>query len=109
MPRPSLPVLDMSAFRAAPQSARGRDFVLRLRDVCHGVGFCYLVGHGVPAERDATIMAEKPQVAAFIGFYLNTVNAEVIDVGYFPAPAPALASATASWLEAVGLLPDLGY
>jgi isopenicillin N synthase-like dioxygenase len=51
-------VLDMSAFRAAPQSAAGSDFVLRLRDVCHGVGFCYLVGHGVPADRDAAIMAK---------------------------------------------------
>ena len=58
---------------------------------------------------DATIMADKPQVAAFIGFYLANVNAEIIDVGYFPAPANALAAATGSWLDAVGLLPDLGY
>lgn len=58
MSRASLPVLDLSTFRAAPESAAGRDFVLRLRDVCHDVGFCYLVGHGVPADRDAAIMAE---------------------------------------------------
>ena len=58
---------------------------------------------------DATIMADKPQVAAFIGFYLANVNAEIIDVGYFPAPSSALAAATGSWLDAVGLLPDLGY
>jgi phosphate transport system substrate-binding protein len=30
-------------------------------------------------------MAAKPQVAAFINFYLTFVNDEVIDVGYFPA------------------------
>jgi phosphate transport system substrate-binding protein len=28
---------------------------------------------------------EKPQVAAFINFYLTYVNEEVVDVGYFPA------------------------
>ncbi|HSH80859.1 MAG TPA: PstS family phosphate ABC transporter substrate-binding protein, partial [Herpetosiphonaceae bacterium] len=32
----------------------------------------------------ASIMDEKPQVAAFINFYLSNVNDEVIDVGYFP-------------------------
>ena len=30
------------------------------------------------------IMQEKPQVASFIWFYLNTVNDEILDVGYFP-------------------------
>ena len=53
----SLPTLDMTAFLAAPRSAAGLAFVARLRDVCHDVGFCYLVGHGVPAELDAALMA----------------------------------------------------
>ncbi|MBL8093143.1 MAG: hypothetical protein JNL73_03165, partial [Anaerolineales bacterium] len=57
---------------------------------------------------DAAIMADKPQVAAFIGFYLQTVNAEIIDVGYFPAPAAALGDGTANWLDALGLLQGLG-
>lgn len=35
---------------------------------------------------DAGIMTAKPQVAAFINFYLTNVNNEVLDVGYFPAP-----------------------
>jgi phosphate transport system substrate-binding protein len=30
------------------------------------------------------IMQEKPQVSAFIWFYLNYVNDEILDVGYFP-------------------------
>lgn len=33
---------------------------------------------------DATIMQEKPQVAAFIYFYITTVADEILDVGYFP-------------------------
>lgn len=49
---------------------------------------------------DATIMKEKPQVAAFINFYLTHVNEEVIDVGYFPANADALNQARQNWLNA---------
>ncbi len=57
---------------------------------------------------DATIMADKPQVAAFIGFYLTHVDAEITDVGYFPAPISALGDAVGNWLDALKLLPDLG-
>jgi isopenicillin N synthase-like dioxygenase len=52
-----LPELDLSPFMAAPRGAAAKDFVVRLRDACHGPGFCYLVGHGVPRELDAAIMA----------------------------------------------------
>jgi ABC-type phosphate transport system substrate-binding protein len=51
---------------------------------------------------DATIMTEKPQVAAFVNFYLTFVNEEVIGVGYFPAPADAITTAKNNWLAAVG-------
>lgn len=50
----------------------------------------------------AGIMREKPQVAAFINFYLTYVNEEVVDVGYFPAPDAALDGAKKAWLEATG-------
>lgn len=50
---------------------------------------------------DATIMREKPQVAAFINFYLTFVNEEILDVGYFPASAEALMAAMQAWLEAM--------
>jgi isopenicillin N synthase-like dioxygenase len=52
-----LPELDLAAFMAAPTSAAGGELVARLRDACHGPGFCYLVGHGVPGELDAAVMA----------------------------------------------------
>ena len=42
---------------------------------------------------DAGIVAEKPQVASFIAFYLNRVNEVIGDVGYFPAPESALQEA----------------
>ncbi|MBE7557008.1 MAG: PstS family phosphate ABC transporter substrate-binding protein [Anaerolineales bacterium] len=48
----------------------------------------------------ANVMAEKPQVAAFINFYLSFVNEEVLDVGYFPASAAALDTAKNNWLDA---------
>lgn len=49
---------------------------------------------------DATIMQEKPQVAAFINYYLTYVNDEIIDVGYFPASAEAMNEARQAWLDA---------
>lgn len=51
---------------------------------------------------DATIMQEKPQVAAFIYFYLTNVNNEILDVGYFPASDAALQQALDAWYAAVG-------
>jgi phosphate transport system substrate-binding protein len=50
----------------------------------------------------AQIMQEKPQVAAFLNFYLTYVNEEITTVGYFPASTAALAAARQSWLEAMG-------
>jgi phosphate transport system substrate-binding protein len=50
----------------------------------------------------ATIMAEKPQVADFINYYLTNVNEIVTDVGYFPASEEALNAAKAGWCEAIG-------
>jgi phosphate binding protein len=52
---------------------------------------------------DAKIMQEKPQVAAFIYFYLTHVNDEISDVGYFPAPAAELEASLAAWMSAMGL------
>jgi phosphate transport system substrate-binding protein len=48
---------------------------------------------------DANVMAEKPQVAAFINFYLTNVNDEVVGVGYFPASEDALNEAMFNWLN----------
>lgn len=49
---------------------------------------------------DAKIMAEKPQVAAFINFFLTFVNEEIEAVGYFPASPEALKAAQQAWLDA---------
>ncbi len=51
---------------------------------------------------DATIMADKPQVAAFIDFYLSYVNDEIGRVGYFQASVDALDQAKASFMAAIG-------
>ena len=50
----------------------------------------------------ADLMTEKPQVAAFVAFYLTYVNEEAVDVGYFPANQAALDGAKQAWLDAVG-------
>jgi phosphate transport system substrate-binding protein len=48
----------------------------------------------------ASIMEAKPQVAAFINFYLSYVQEEVVSVGYFPASEDALNLAKFNWLNA---------
>jgi phosphate transport system substrate-binding protein len=50
---------------------------------------------------DANIMRSKPQVAAFLDYYLSYVNEEVVDVGYFPAPEAALNASRQAWLKAM--------
>lgn len=50
----------------------------------------------------AKIMQEKPQVAAFINYYLTHVNEVISKVGYFPASEEALDAARKAWLEAMG-------
>ncbi len=49
---------------------------------------------------DAKIMQQKPQVAAYINFFLTYVNEEIVEVGYFPAPTSALDLARMYWLDA---------
>jgi phosphate binding protein len=51
---------------------------------------------------DATILTERPQVAAFVNFYLSFVNEEVTDVGYFPASDEALNASKQALLDAIG-------
>ena len=60
----ALPELDLAPFMAAPDSRAGRELAARLRDACHGPGFCYLTGHRVPPELDAAIMAAARQFFA---------------------------------------------
>ncbi len=51
---------------------------------------------------DAKILQEKPQVAAFIRFYLKNVNNEITDIGYFPATQESIQAALDAWMSAVG-------
>ncbi|MEP0761787.1 MAG: PstS family phosphate ABC transporter substrate-binding protein [Chloroflexota bacterium] len=49
------------------------------------------------------ILQEKPQVAAFINYYLTNANEVVTEVGYFPVSTEALNEAKQTWLDAMGL------
>ncbi|MEZ4621293.1 MAG: PstS family phosphate ABC transporter substrate-binding protein [Caldilineaceae bacterium] len=50
---------------------------------------------------DAGIMAEKPQVASFINFFLTYVNEEIDEVGYFPASEDSLNEAKGKLMAAM--------
>lgn len=51
---------------------------------------------------DAGIIREQPQVKDFISYYLQHVNAVIVDLGYFEASSAALATARAEWIKATG-------
>ncbi len=48
-----------------------------------------------------SILQAKPQVAAFIAYYLSNVNRLIRKAGYFPASAEALKTGKQAWLDAV--------
>jgi phosphate transport system permease protein len=50
----------------------------------------------------ADIMEDKPQVAAFVHYYLTHTNQEIGDVGYFPASDRALNEALDEWQAVTG-------
>jgi len=50
---------------------------------------------------DAGILKAKPQVAAFVRFYLDNVNSVITEVGYFPASYAALNESKLLWLQAI--------
>ncbi len=50
---------------------------------------------------DANILKDKPQVAAFIKFYLENVENEILSVGYFPASQAAIDASLQVWQDAV--------
>ena len=52
---------------------------------------------------DANIMKDKPQVASFIWFFLNNVNNEISDVGYFPISDAKLQEGIDAWKSAMGM------
>ncbi len=51
---------------------------------------------------DATIMREKPQVAAWLAYVLNNATDGMLAVGYFEAPAAVIEAGKQKWLDAVG-------
>ncbi len=63
--------------------------------------FTYPLARPLFIYSDAAIMQAKPQVAAYINFFLTHVNDVISEVGYFPANEQALDQAKASWLEAI--------
>ncbi len=52
----SLPVVDMSAFRADPTGDAAVAFATELRDHCHNPGFVMLTGHGVDPALDHALL-----------------------------------------------------
>ncbi len=63
----------------------------------------YMLSRPLFIYSDASILAEKPQVAAFINYYLTNANDVVTEVGYFPISAEALNASKQLWLDTMGV------
>jgi len=62
--------------------------------------FTYPLARPLFIYSDASIMQAKPQVAAYINYFLTHVNDVITEVGYFPANTEALELAKVRWLNA---------
>ena len=63
----------------------------------------YMLSRPLFIYSDASILAEKPQVAAFINYYLTNATEVVTEVGYFPSSVEALNTAKQVWLDAMSM------
>ncbi len=63
----------------------------------------YMLSRPLFIYSDASILAEKPQVAAFINYYLTNADEVVTEVGYFPISVEALNASKQLWLDTMGV------
>ena len=61
----------------------------------------YSVARPLFVYSSAKIMKDKPQVAAFINFYIVNVDRALKKVSYFPAPSTEVNIAKANWISAM--------
>ncbi|MBN2303948.1 MAG: substrate-binding domain-containing protein [Anaerolineae bacterium] len=62
----------------------------------------YMLSRPLFIYSDASILAEKPQVAAFISYYLTNATEVVQEVGYFPVSTETLNISKQRWLDVMG-------
>lgn len=63
----------------------------------------YLLSRPLFIYSAASILQEKPQVAAFVNYYLTNAPEVVSEVGYFPVGTDVLNASKSAWLDAMGM------
>lgn len=63
----------------------------------------YPFGNSLFLYTDLNQLSQKPQVSAFINFYLTHVNDEIEKVGYLPLSPQELNQSKNNWLNAMGI------
>jgi phosphate transport system substrate-binding protein len=61
----------------------------------------YVLSRPLFLYSDAEIMQSKPQVAAYLNFFLSRVNEVIGDIGYFPVSGASLDKSKQAWLDAM--------
>lgn len=62
----------------------------------------YILNRPLFIYSEANTIRKKPQVSAFINFYLTYLNQEIVKVGYFPVSTQELDNSKNKLLEAIG-------
>ena len=81
--------------------AEGIEYVVPSRETAESGE--YMLSRPLFIYSDASILAEKAHVAAFINYYLSNAPEVVEEEGYFPISTEALNASKMLWLEAMGL------
>jgi isopenicillin N synthase-like dioxygenase len=122
---PALPVLDIGPFVADESSQAAAAFVAELGRVVHGIGFFYIIGHGIPSELadrahdvarsffalpdEARLEIENvrsPQFRGYTRFGHERTNGRIdlrdqVDIGR-EQPAPTIGADDPAWLRLRG-------
>jgi phosphate binding protein len=80
--------------------AEGIEYVAPTRETAENGD--YMLSRPLFIYSDASILQEKPQVAAFINYYLTHAVEVVQEVGYFPVATETLNNAKQAWLDVMG-------
>jgi phosphate transport system substrate-binding protein len=81
--------------------AEGIDYVAPTRETAESGE--YMLSRPLFIYSEASILNEKPQVAAFISYYLTNATEVVQEVGYFPVSVEVLNASKQAWLDAMGM------
>ncbi len=98
---------DTETYRIVPEEdweVAGIDYVAPSSETAESGA--YMLSRPLFIYSAASVFAEKPQVVAFVQYYLNHAEEVVAEVGYFPISVEAMNATKQTFLDAVAEIPQ---